>query len=181
MTLLLVLDAAHAASPLFMKAFGQALQGLKTYQVAIVHTGGAYTEQLIQTGLMRREAEVRAQRETNRKLITWLADYGLACSGLHGDQRGLVRRTPTGIQVNALALGPAHAGVVRICSTLIVGADGGSEPLPLAEAVRLWETHLPADQVVVYRLTGDAGNPVPEEMRAYAHPYRLTDPFQTAV
>lgn len=193
MTLLLVLDDAHLGNTLFMKSFGHALSSLKGTRLAILHASERYTDSLIQTGMFRADASVRAAREINRKLVTWLADHGISCASMHGDQRGLFRASHTGLHVDRSKLEAFATQSVWLISTLVANENGTPGTVPLAAMARFLETHLPADHVVVFSLaeSDEILNPeintsldwsqrvdfihrIPEEFRDYIHPLVLS-------
>jgi acetylglutamate kinase len=193
MTLLLVLDDAHLGNTLFMKAFGHSLSALKGTRLAILHASERYTDSLIQTGMFRTDASVRAAREINRKLVTWLADHGISCASMHGDQRGLFHATHSGLHVDRTKLETFASQSVWLISTLVSNENGSAGTVPLATMARFLETHLPADHVVVFSMaeSDDILNPdgnthldwsqrvdfihrIPDEFKDYIHPLVLS-------
>lgn len=193
MTLLLVLDDAHLGNTLFMKAFGHSLASLKRHRLVILHGSERHTEALIQTGMFRSDAAVRAAREINRKLTTWLADHGVSCAGVHGDQRALFTRTEAGLRVDRTRLDTYPTASAWLVSTLAASENGRVSAIPLAEMARFLEIHIPTDHVVVFSLseTDEILNPdnhtildwsqridfidrIPTEFRNYTHPLILS-------
>jgi hypothetical protein len=193
MTLLLVLDDAHLGNALFMKAFGHSLSSLKGHRVAILHASERYTDSLIQTGMFRSDAAVRAAREINRKLVTWLADHGVSCASMHGDQRGLFTRRDDQLQVDRSKLESFAPQSTWLISTLITQEEGAAGTVPLSEMARFLEIHIPADHVVVFSMaeSDEILNPnenthlnwsqradfierIPNEFKAYTHPLVLS-------
>lgn len=192
MTLLIVLDDAHMGNTLFMKSFGHALKQLKQADVVLVHASDRYTDALIQTGLFRADASVRAAREINRKLVTWLADFGVSCSSVHGDQRGLIRRQNGELTLDRTRLHDYATQTVRVFSTLIEAENGESTPISLSEITRFLEIQIPADHVVIFSLSEadsvmkrdvqsyyswkhpiDFIEDIPYEFKSYTHPLIL--------
>lgn len=193
MTLLLVLDDAHLGNTLFMKAFGHALSSLKSHRLAILHASDRYTDALIQTGMFRSDAAVRAAREINRKLVTWLADHGISCASMHGDQRGLFVVRDGGLEVDLGKLDAFAPQSTWLISTLAMQENGSATTIPLAEMARFLETRIPADHVVVFSMSesdeilNPEGNThldwsqrldfidrLPSEFRDYNHPLILS-------
>lgn len=192
MTLLIVLDDAHMGNALFMKSFGHGLKQVKQADVVLIHASERYTDALIQTGLFRADASVRAAREINRKLATWLADYGVSCSSVHGDQRGLIRRQNGELHLDRTRLHDYATQTVRVFSTLIEGENGESTPISLSELTRYLEIQIPADHVVIFSLSEadsvmqregpthfswkhplDFIEDIPDEFKSYTHPVIL--------
>lgn len=193
MTLLLVLDDAHLGNALFMKAFGHSLSSLKGHRLAILHASERYTDSLIQTGMFRSDAAVRAAREINRKLVTWLADHGVSCASMHGDQRGLFTRRDAQLHVDRIKLDTFAPQSTWLISTLIAQEEGAIGTVSLSEMARFLEIHIPADHVVVFSMaeTDEILNPdgnshlnwsqrtdfierIPNEFKAYTHPLILS-------
>ncbi len=192
MTLLLVLDDAHMGNALFMKAFGQSIKTVKTSRIVILHASDRHTESLMQTGMFRADAAVRAARETNRKLVTWLADYGLSCIGMHGDQRRLFTRRKDRLDVDRSKLESYAPESVWLVSTLTCDENGRILSENLSEMARFLEIHLPVDEVVLFSATQadpiikpddsahlewaqriDFIDQIPLEFRDYNHPVVL--------
>lgn len=192
MTLLIVLDDAHLGNTLFMKSFGHALKQLKQADIVLLHASERYTDNLIQTGLFRADASVRAAREINRKLVTWLADYGVSCSSVHGDQRGLIRRQNGVVRLDRTRLQDYATQAVRVFSTLIQGENGETTSISLAELTRFLEIQIPTDHVVIFSLSEadsviqregptllswsqpiDFLADIPDEFKSYIHPVIL--------
>jgi len=192
MTLLIVLDDAHMGNALFMKSFGHALKQIKHADIVLLHASERYTDALIQTGLFRADASVRAAREINRKLVTWLADYGVACSSVHGDQRGLIRRHNGTLSMDRKRLKDYATQTVRVFSTLIMDEQGESSPISISEFTRFLEIQIPADHVVIFSLSEvisviqpdvkthfsweqpiDFIEDIPDEFRSYTYPVIL--------
>jgi hypothetical protein len=153
MTLLLVLDDAHLGNSLFMKAFGHSLGAFRGHRIAILHASERYTDSLIQTGMFRSDAAVRAARELNRKLVTWLADHGVSCASMHGDQRGLFTLRQGTLDVDRAKLDSFAPQSTWLISTLVSMEDGSSGTIPLSEMARFLETHIPADHIVVFSMS----------------------------
>jgi hypothetical protein len=193
MTLLLVLDDAHLGNTLFMKAFGHSLGSLKGHRLAILHASERYTDSLIQTGMFRSDAAVRAARELNRKLVTWLADHGVSCASMHGDQRGLFSMRNGTLNVDRAKLDSFAPQSTWLISTLVSHEDGTSGAVPLSEMARFLEIHIPADHVVVFSMSesdeilNPEGNThldwsqrldfierLPTEFKDYSHPLVLS-------
>jgi len=193
MTLLLVLDDAHMGNALFMKAFGHSLSSLKGHRLAILHASERYTDSLIQTGMFRSDAAVRAAREINRKLVTWLADHGISCASMHGDQRGLFTLRDGQLQVDRSKLDTFAPQSVWLISTLVAQEDDVAGTVSLSEMARFLEIHIPTDHVVAFSMSesDDILNPeanthldwgqridfierIPNEFKDYAYPLVLS-------
>ena len=96
MIYLAILDYDHLDDPFFMKQFATALSNQKHTSAVIVHGDSAYTDRIMQTGVMREEARIRSIKDLNHRLVALLADHGESSIGLHGYQKELVQRTEKG-------------------------------------------------------------------------------------
>lgn len=147
MTYLIALDDGSMANRLHMKAIGHAVKAIMAHEVVLVHDCLDYTDTLIQTGLMRQVAAVRAARELNRKLVTWFADFGVACVGIHGDQRSLITAGTNTLTLDRRLFGTYPANTLRVVSTLVATPDGHTESRPLPDLVSLFRAELSDPQV----------------------------------
>lgn len=56
-----------------------------------MHGDSEYTERIIQTGVMREDAQTRAIKELNHRLVALFADEGISTISLNGFQKSLVK------------------------------------------------------------------------------------------
>jgi len=90
------IDYKSLDNSLFLKSLAEATsrQDSKITPRIFIHGESAHTERLIQTGMMREDAQFRAIRELNRRLVILFADYGVPAIGLNGYQRKLISFDP---------------------------------------------------------------------------------------
>lgn len=87
-----VLDHQHLDNSVFLSAFARSLsQHGSSRKGIVVHGDSPYTDRLIQTGIMRADARLRAIKDLNRRLIGLFADQGVSTIGVHGYQKEMVR------------------------------------------------------------------------------------------
>lgn len=84
------LDYDHLDNGLFLKSFADAIAAHKERGL-IIHGDSDYTERIMQTGVMREDARIRAIKDLNNRLVALLADEGVSAIGLNGYQRELIR------------------------------------------------------------------------------------------
>ena len=84
-----VLDYDHLDNGLFLKTFANAIANHKERGL-ILHSDSQYTDRIIQTGVMREDARIRAIKDLNNRLIALFADEGISAIGLNGYQRELI-------------------------------------------------------------------------------------------
>jgi hypothetical protein len=95
-----VLDYKHLDNGIFLASFARALSQQSNTRGLIIHGESAYTERLIQTGMMRDDAVVRAVKDLNHRLIALFADHGVSTIGLNGYQRSLIIKSGNNIQID---------------------------------------------------------------------------------
>ena len=90
------IDYKNLDNSLFLKSLAEATsrQSSEITPRFFVHGDSEHTERLIQTGMMRVDAQYRAIRELNRRLVILFADYGVPAIGLNGYQRKLITFDP---------------------------------------------------------------------------------------
>ncbi len=90
------IDYKNLDNSLFLKSLAEATsrQSIGITPRIFVHGDSEHTERLIQTGMMRSDAQYRAIRELNRRLVILFADYGVPAIGLNGYQRKLITFDP---------------------------------------------------------------------------------------
>src|SRR5690554_5498427 len=95
-----VIDYEHLDNGMFLTAFARSLAQQKGSRGLIIHGGSDYAERLLQTGVMREDAVVRATRDLNHRLIALFADHGVAAIGLNAYQKSLIRMTESGPELD---------------------------------------------------------------------------------
>lgn len=113
-----VLDYEHMDNGLFLAAFARAVAGHK-HRGLILHSDSAYTDRIMQTGIMREDARQRAIKDLNHRLIALLADHGVSAIGLNGYQREMISRTENGIDVDTQLFRKLPAQPTLLISSLI--------------------------------------------------------------
>jgi len=127
-----ILDYEHLDNGLFLKTFANAIAGHKERGL-ILHSDSQYTERIMQTGVMREDARVRAIKDLNNRLVALFADEGISAIGLNGYQRELLTLSDSGIDVDVKQLQKLPEQPVLLLSSLIYSEQGNgpvSAPLP---------------------------------------------------
>lgn len=89
MDFLAVLDYEHLDNGVFLTSFAKSLSKKKKRGI-IIHGDSEHTERIIQTGVMRKDAQVRAIKELNHRLVALFADEGISTIALNGFQKSLL-------------------------------------------------------------------------------------------
>ncbi|REL38168.1 hypothetical protein DYD21_06045 [Rhodohalobacter sp. SW132] len=113
-----VLDHDHLDNGLFLTSFAKAVAS-HSERGLILHSDSAYTDRIIQTGVMRADARIRAIKDLNHRLIALLADQGVSAIGLNGYQREMITIDNSGIDVDLDKFRQLPTQPVLLLSTLI--------------------------------------------------------------
>lgn len=119
MTYLVALDYEHLDNGMFLTAFAGALAQHSKPRIIIVHGDSAYTERIIQTGVMRDEALRLSTKGLNHRLVALFADEGVSCIGLNGYQRQFISRNESGLHINKNYLENLPPQPVLLISNLV--------------------------------------------------------------
>lgn len=145
-TYLAILDHYHLDNGVFLNAFAQACSSHQDLRLIIIHGDSAYTDRIMQTGVMREEAEKRSIRDLNNRLVALLADHGVSALGLSGYQRNLITEDEAGsVSVDARYLTSLPANVTLLISNLSKKFRDDDEiyaPIPLKKLAYTFEEAL---------------------------------------
>lgn len=119
-----VLDREHLENKLFLTSFARSLAKQGSRKGIIIHGDSEYTERLIQTGMMRKDARERAVKDLNRRLIGLFADHGVSTIGVHGYQKQLLEENEKGMSLNTEELNRLPETPVLLISSLICTENG---------------------------------------------------------
>lgn len=114
-----VLDHEHLDNSVFLSSFARSLSQHGHRKGIVVHGDSPYTDRLIQTGIMREDARLRAIKDLNRRLIGLFADQGASTIGVHGYQKGLVKKDDSDISLNTNSLEQLHTTPHLLISSLV--------------------------------------------------------------
>lgn len=189
-----VLDYEHLENSIFLTSFAKSLAKLGDRKGIVIHGDSPYTDRLIQTGMMREDARLRAIKDLNKRLIGLFADQGVATIGVHGFQKGLVTKSGAEISLDLESLHSLHDTPNLLISNL---AEENGEPqhVPLPHFARSLGHDLKEAEILLFsknekdeilisesesRLfwhelpAGFAETTLPDEFRNFAQPVKLT-------
>lgn len=111
-----VLDFDHMDNGLFLATLAKSVAA-RTGRGILLHGDSAYTDRLIQTGMMREDAKIRAMKDLNHRLVALFADEGVATIGLHGYQKEMIQvhHDDYEVQKEAVAALPATPHLILSC------------------------------------------------------------------
>ncbi len=85
-----LLDYEHLDNHFFLKSLAKELAKRPDKRGILLHADSPFTERIMQQGVMREEARIRAAKDLNHRLVALLADEGIPAIGLHPFQKELV-------------------------------------------------------------------------------------------
>ncbi|MGM0506249.1 MAG: hypothetical protein ACQER4_03550 [Bacteroidota bacterium] len=152
-----ILDYDHLDNGLFLASLANALASRGEERGLLIHGDSAYTERLLQTGVMREEARVRAMRDLNHRLIALLADHGVSAIGLNGHQRGLIKQSVESgkIQLDVSQLQNLPGTPQLVLSALGMTDDGERTSIPLPELAAAASRQLSVHRVYLFHASDE--------------------------
>lgn len=151
-----VLDYDHLDNGLFLKTFANAVAKHK-HRGLILHSDSQYTDRIMQTGVMREDAKVRAIKDLNNRLIALFADQGVSAIGLNGYQRELITMTNGNISIDVEQLEKLPEQPVLLLSSLIYSHDS-QQPVSaqLADVTAAFQDALTVEHTFLFVRSDDA-------------------------
>ncbi len=189
-----VLDHEHLENSVFLTSFARSLAKLGDRKGIVIHGDSPYTDRLIQTGMMRKDARLRAIKDLNKRLIGLFADQGVATIGVHGFQKKLVSTVNGALNLDKDALEALHATPNLLISNL-VNKNDEPEHIPLPSFAKFMETRLEEAEILLFSKNekdeilisdskkhlnwkdlpdGFAETTLPDEFRNFDHPVKMT-------
>ena len=190
------LDYAHLDNGLFLTALAKAISEQHNTHPILVHGDSAYTERIMQTGVMREEATRRSIKDLNHRLIALLADQGISAVGVNGYQRKLITRSKGQLSMDTDFIDRLPEGPVLLISTLVWDEQSASpHVIPLAQMVAFLQHQIDVngiyafskadeDEVIIKEKPDEirwnnmpdafADKNIPEEFKDFNKPLRLS-------
>lgn len=172
-----VIDYEHLDNGVFLTSLARSLAQQKNTRGIFIHGASAYTERLIQTGMMREDAVVRAVKDLNHRLIALFADQGVSAIGLNGYQRSLVKKSGENIIIDEDQFRRLPEQPHLLLSNLIE-TESRTDPVQLelpgfAGALR---TTFDIDDVIVFSLD-DSEDFIKKEKPGFIHKDQLDSEY----
>lgn len=152
MNFLAVLDYEHLDNGVFLTSFAKSL-AKKENRGLIIHGDSEHTERIIQTGVMREEARIRAIKELNHRLVALFADEGISTIALNGFQKSLITYNGSTIEIDKKQINRLPEHPMILISNL--GLDPTSKkyrPIPLTEMATALSATFEIDEVTVFSI-----------------------------
>jgi|AntRauTorcE11897_2_1112592.scaffolds.fasta_scaffold14303_3 hypothetical protein len=144
-----VLDHEHLDNSLFLTSFAKSIAALGDRKGLIIHGDSPYTDRLIQTGMMREDARLRAIKDLNKRLIGLFADQGIPTIGIHGFQKNLITKKCQTIEIDKAGLHSLHT-VPNLLLSNLVANNGEVDHIPLADFTRMLSAHFDDIDVLLF-------------------------------
>lgn len=140
MDFLAVLDYDHLDNGVFLTSFAKALSK-KENRGIIIHGDSEHTERIMQTGVMRDDAKIRAIKELNHRLVALFADEGVSTIGLNGFQKSLLKIDGDAIEFDKQQIDALPEQPMILLSNLGIDVQSNDyHTVPLSDmAVRLYD------------------------------------------
>lgn len=158
-----ILDYEHLDNGLFMKNLAESVSGRDNIRFIFLHGDSAYTERIMQTGVMREDAKIRSIRELNRRIVALLADNGIPSIGINGYQKRIIvgDTNPLSLQIDRDFFRTLPARTHVILSNLVfMSGTGIPYPCPLGQLAKSLQESLQLDGIIAFT-TGEKPNVVP--------------------
>lgn len=181
MEFIAVIDRIHLSNTLFLTNLAQGLRTHQTDRTILLHGDSEYTEQLIQTGMMREDAQLRSTRDLNRRLVALFADNQVSCIGMNGYQRDCVQYDGVQLEIDNGYLKSLPESPILLISNLARAGNDGIKPVPLPILANRLSLLLGMDEVIGFEHTeleiksaeNDISERIPAELQDSDLPLRL--------
>ncbi|WP_069131720.1 hypothetical protein [Rhodohalobacter halophilus] len=152
MNFIAVLDYDHLDNGMFLTAFARSLSRRKKSGI-IIHSDSEYTDRLIQTGMMREDARLRAIKDLNHRLIALFADQGVSTIGVNGHQKSLIKLNEGKIEINREQVQRFPSQPMLLISGLAVSEESDQPaPLPLPEMAYTFQQQFNIENIHLFSM-----------------------------
>ena len=184
MKYLFIIDHAHLDDGRFLKDLARKISEANLPPSLFIHGDSAYTDRIMQQGVMREPARIRATRELNNRLTALFADEGVPLVAVNGHQKGtLVLGVDGSLTYNAAWLRQVKGDVHRLVSSLAGDGKGGAVYLPLHIMAMGLSEHFGIKELIAFgkeetpsgiMVSNGTGNPVcPDDLVEISDRLRL--------
>ncbi|TVR14980.1 MAG: hypothetical protein EA391_11755 [Balneolaceae bacterium] len=149
MNYLAVLDYEHLDNGMFLTSFARSLAKKKGRGI-IIHGDSEYTNRIIQTGVMRDEARIRATKDLNHRLVALFADEGIPAIALNGYQKSMISATQEGVKVDKKQIESLPGDTVILLSNLVINREKKVLSLSLPELASSLLTTFQLKQIILF-------------------------------
>jgi len=168
MEYLAILDYEHMDNGLFLTSLAKSIARQKKKGL-ILHGDSAYTDRLIQTGMMREDAQIRAAKDLNRRLVALFADHGVSSIGLNGYQRSMISTNGNNIEIDKALIDSLPSSPLLVLSSIAqITTSEDYSSLPLADLGNSLQNEFNLDELIVFSMNNQneiIKSDIPKEMR----------------
>lgn len=158
-----VLDYEHLDNGVFLTTFARSLAQKKKRGI-VIHGDSQYTDRIIQTGMMREDARVRAIKELNHRLVALFADEGVSTIALNGFQKNLIRSDKAELILDKSQLLNLPSQPTLLISNLIRKSNSDQlTPVPLPQLANKLSSALEIEEVILFS-TDDSADIIQKEL-----------------
>jgi len=148
------IDYEHLDNGVFLTTLARSLsqqQGKEAVRSIIIHRDSAYTERIIQTGVMREEATVRSVKDLNNRLVALFADQGVSTVGINPSQRNFITKKDNQLTFDHSFYETLPSQSVLLLSSLIYDMDSEQNVvLELPKMAQFLYKELGADELFIF-------------------------------
>lgn len=182
MEYLAALDYDHLDNPIFLTSLARSLsqqQKKSDVRSIILHADSAYTERVIQTGVMRDEARIRAVKDLNHRLVALFADEGVSTIGINPAQRNFIALSDNRLQMDHSFFDHLPRQSVLLLSTLAHNADAGQPAvLDLARMAFFLTEELEPDAFIIFSKSDESEIFTNSDQKGEMHWQTMDDSFR---
>lgn len=152
MDFLAILDYDHLDNGVFLTSFAKSLSK-KEKRGIIIHSDSEHTERIIQTGVIRQEAKIRAIKELNHRLVALFADEGVSTIALNGFQKSLLKIGGDIIEFDKKQINALPDPPMILISNLAVDIRANDyRTVPLSDMAELLSDQFGIDAITIFSM-----------------------------
>lgn len=148
------LDYEHLDNGVFLTTLARSLsrqQEKKNLNPVIIHADSAYTERIMQTGVMREEATIRSIKDLNNRLVALFADQGVSTIGINPYHRKFITIANGSMELDHTFLDSLPRQSVLLLSSLVYDVEKGrAAVVDLPRFMSYLHKELKADQLFIF-------------------------------
>lgn len=160
MRYLAALDHDHLDNGIFLTSLARSLseqQKDRQLRSIIVHADSAYTDRIIQTGVMREEATVRSLKDLNKRLVALFADEGVSTIGINPYKRNFITLKENKLSLDHKFLESLPRQPLLLLSTLVRDlARNRQTTVELPRMLRFLREEIRPDELFIFSKSDEA-------------------------
>lgn len=158
---LAALDHDHLDNGVFLTSLARSLSQQQEkdrhLHSLIIHTDSAYTDRIIQTGVMREEATIRSLKDLNKRLVALFADQGVSTIGINPYKRNFITLKDDELSLDHSYLKELPSQPVLLLSTLVQDlANNQPAVIDLPRMLRFLAREIQPDELFIFLKSDEA-------------------------